>query len=406
MKTTGIICEYNPFHSGHKYQLDFVRKNGAECIICVLSGNFTQRGEFAVADKYTRAKAALAEGADIVVELPFPYCSMSAEGFANAGVFILSCMGADTICFGFENERAKSLFEASEILTSDEFTDKFRENKNNNKGSASNFFELLGKSAKTTDKFGSNDILGIAYIRACRRFCPDMNILPLKRSGSDYLSTVIDELRFPSATALRKKLYDGQSFCDFSNALIPQNALEVYIDAQKKGVAPVSEENISQSILSFFRLLDPDAITTRAVGLSRGGKAVADDGSGILNRLCKAASQSKSYSQFLNSAFNSKYTNSRIRRVILFSLCGVSDAMYRSLPVYTTLLAANQTGCRMLATLRKDPKLNIVTKPSHAPSDTGQYRLSEKADALFSMAMPSVKDSGVFLRHFPTILNE
>ena len=84
MRTAGIICEYNPFHTGHKRQIDILRDMGYDCIVCVMSGNYTERGELAIFDKYTRAESAILGGADVVLELPFPYSSFSAEGFANA----------------------------------------------------------------------------------------------------------------------------------------------------------------------------------------------------------------------------------------------------------------------------------------------------------------------------------
>ena len=103
MKTVGIVCEYNPFHNGHAHQIELLRQNGFELVVCAMSGNFTQRGELAIADKYTRAESAVRCGADIVVELPFPFSSFSAEGFSRAGVHILSSLGVDTLSFGSES---------------------------------------------------------------------------------------------------------------------------------------------------------------------------------------------------------------------------------------------------------------------------------------------------------------
>ena len=121
MRTVGIICEYNPFHLGHKKQIDTLRSMGYGCVICAMSGNYTQRGEFTVFDKYTRAEAAVFSGADIVVELPFPFSSLSAEGFASAGVHILASLGADAISFGSECGDISRLERAADAILSSEF---------------------------------------------------------------------------------------------------------------------------------------------------------------------------------------------------------------------------------------------------------------------------------------------
>ena len=121
MKAVGIICEYNPFHSGHKRQIDTLRDMGYDCIVCVMSGNFTQRGELAMFDKYTRAKTAVLGGADLVFELPFPYSSLSAEGFATAGVHILSSLGIRNISFGSECADKQLLCTAADVISSQGF---------------------------------------------------------------------------------------------------------------------------------------------------------------------------------------------------------------------------------------------------------------------------------------------
>ena len=118
MRTVGIICEYNPFHTGHKRQIDILRSMGYDCVICAMSGNYTQRGELAIFDKYTRAESALHGGADLIVELPFPFSSLSAEGFANAGVHILSSLGVDAISFGSECADVTLLECAAEAILS------------------------------------------------------------------------------------------------------------------------------------------------------------------------------------------------------------------------------------------------------------------------------------------------
>ena len=113
MKTVGIICEYNPFHEGHEYMINELRRGGAESIVCIMSGNAVQRGELAILPKNRRAAAALASGADAVLELPYPWCAASAEFFARAGVYALAALGVDTIAFGSECADAEALSAAA-----------------------------------------------------------------------------------------------------------------------------------------------------------------------------------------------------------------------------------------------------------------------------------------------------
>ena len=120
MKTIGIICEYNPFHTGHHHQLDSVKRDGA-AVICLMSGNSTQRGELAITDKFTRAECALASGADLVLELPFPYCSSSADYFAGAGVALLHALSVDEINFGSESADRERLLAAARASATEEF---------------------------------------------------------------------------------------------------------------------------------------------------------------------------------------------------------------------------------------------------------------------------------------------
>ena len=114
----GIVCEYNPFHNGHLHQINEIKKASCEPIICVMSGNLTQRGEMAIADKYARAKMALESGADLVVELPVPFSIASAEYFAAAGVSILARMGVNKLSFGSESADAEKIMKIAQIAAS------------------------------------------------------------------------------------------------------------------------------------------------------------------------------------------------------------------------------------------------------------------------------------------------
>ncbi len=402
MRTVGIICEYNPYHNGHRHQIDVLRGMGYDCIVCVMSGNYTQRGELAVFDKYTRAEAAVLGGADMVFELPFPYCSMSAEGFSAAGVHILGSLGIKDICFGSECADIDMLNRAADAMMSDEFIKAYTDiQKNSSHGSAKAFFEALGVACGEDISLLSNDILAISYICSVKRSGFDMKIVPIKRTGSAYNDTEIRPDIFPSASALRRLIGNNmENTEDVFMGLMPDSATVALSNAVRGGLAPVWRENTGNEILSFFKLLTLSEICHRAIYRSGGGESILQDGCGICSRLCGAAMSAYDFNTFIKSAYTAKYTDARINRVLLFSLLGVSDIFNRSLPEHTTLLAANTTGRALLSSLRRACEFPIITKPADAPEGR-QTLISRAADELYTHAMPRDIKSDYFAKCKP-----
>lgn len=282
MKSVGIICEYNPFHNGHAAQIEILRGMGYERVVCVMSGNYTQRGELAIADKYTRSEAAIRGGADVVLELPYPYSSLSAEGFARAGVHILSSVGVDAICFGSESADLDLLTAASDAISSKEFVEKYSQSVKG--GSAKSFFSLLGEHIGRDCSILSNDILAIQYIAAIKSLAVKLDVVSIKREGAAYSKIELSQNELPSATAIRRKIAADGMFSNDLGAYMPSGALEALSKA-----TPVLRKNISREVVHFFRSMTPDEICARAISRSGGGSSVADDGCGIVDRLCNGA---------------------------------------------------------------------------------------------------------------------
>ncbi len=400
MRAVGIICEYNIFHNGHKRQIDLLRKNGFDTVVCVMSGNFTQRGSLAIADKYTRAKSAIMGGADIVFELPFPFSSLSAEGFAEAGVHILSSLGIKNISFGSECGDKELLKRTAKIIKSKEFIEKY--SLQSKRGSAYAYFDTIKAFLGEECQLLSNDILAISYISAIENLSADMEIFPIAREGSAYRDTEISST-LPSATALRQEIEkSGAGFGCLKEIHSPRGVVSILQEAQKNGNCPVFIDKIGNEILSFFRFMSPDEIATRAVKRSGCGNCVADDGDGIVDRLCNQARASKSFDEFIKASYNSRHTDARINRVMLFSLLGVSDKLAKGLPSYTTLLATNRQGRELLSQIRKSNSFPIVTKPADAPNNH-QNSISAFADAIYTTAMPKCEDFDYFIKQSPYI---
>jgi len=401
MRTAGIICEYNPFHAGHKRQIDILRGMGYDRVVCVMSGNYTQRGEMAIFDKYTRAESAIMGGADIVLELPFPYSSFSAEGFAASGVHILSSVGVDAICFGSECADISLLERAAEALISPEFKEKYSELIKGGRGAAAAYFDAIGAITNESSTLLSNDILGISYIAAIKKSGAKIDMIPIKRDGAAYNEKELSLSVLPSASAIRERIKNGSD--ELASALqgfIPEPSLTALLSAKDQGLAPALLNNVATEILSFFKLLSPKEIKARAILRSNGGETVLEDGCGICSRLCNIARECDDLDDFLKKACTSKYTDARINRVILFSLLGVSDKLAHALPEYTVLLAANGNGRDLLSELRKKCDFPIVTKPSDAP-DGIHKSIAEAADSLYSQAVPTKQSHDFFIKSHP-----
>ena len=214
MKACGIVAEYNPLHTGHVYQMNKARQiSQADCIIVVMSGNFVQRGEPAVIDKYARTKAALKAGADIVVELPVYYALSSAENFARGAVLTLNTMKATSICFGAETDNADCLAKISRTIISESPEYKAILNKALAEGlsyPAARQTALLQYLPECKDIItGSNNILAIEYIKAILYNNLNMTYYPVLREGAGYNDDT-DNAEFASAFGIRKMLMSDE----------------------------------------------------------------------------------------------------------------------------------------------------------------------------------------------------
>ena len=398
MKAVGIVCEYNPFHNGHKRQIELQRQNGADCIICIMSGNYTQRGEPAITDKYLRAEMAIKCGADIVLELPFPCSSLSAEGFARAGVYILDRVGAETLSFGSECGDTETLTRAADIICRDAFKEIYAELIRGGAASTAAYMQAYEQICGEKADFSSNDLLGIAYIQAIRSL--GLNIIPeaIKRNGSAYTEKSLDNT-LPSATALREHISNNGTV-GLEN-FTPSPVIDILASAEKSGKITKSDERLSQIAHSFFRLHTPEEIVARATAKC-GGASVLDDGCGLVNRLCEAA-RAESAEKFFDQALHSRYTHSRIRRVILYSLLGVSEAVKDTLPQSVLLLGASQVGCKHLSGIRKNPKIEIITKPADLDTSSTYINIAAQADSLYTMLTDSPLPADYFIKRSPYI---
>ncbi len=362
MKHVGIICEYNPFHTGHAHLIKSL--TGADAVICVMSGNFTQRGEAAILPPHTRAAMAIAGGADLVLELPFPFAASSARYFATAGVRALGGLGVDTLAFGSESGELERLlgFAARAPEGAYRSGDK-------SQGDAAAYFDALG------GELSSNDILAVEYLRAIKREAPFIAPFTVCRKGAEYRETVLKKGEHPSATALRREMAAGGDVLPH----IPPETREIF----EAGVARYGTADIAR-------------LGTAMLALLRGNSAknelflnVAECGGGLISRLIKCAFEANDYATLCATAATKRYTNGRVRRALLYLLAGVTREDLVAHPSYLLLLAANEKGRDFLAATARQRTVPVVTKQSEIAAlrsaAARQRELSRVADGLYSL---------------------
>lgn len=386
MKTVAIISEYNPFHSGHLYQIQRIREEFGEDtrIVAIMSGNYTQRGQIALIDKSTRAKMAVLAGVNLVLELPFPYSMGSAEFFADAGVSIAERLGCiDLLSFGSECGNLSLLEKAAEAMLDQSFSDRLHalEKRNPALGYAelaeAALEEILPGTAHAL--LSPNNILAIEYIKALRRRNSIIQPHTVAREGAGYSAINIDESKkYQSATAIREALIAG----DISAAQhIPEAARETLLGEIEAKNAPCLEERLSSAVLAHFRLSSPSAPCD-----------VQDARGGLYNRLITKSYEAHDISSLAVLTETKKFTNARIRRAIWYSFFGVTSSDMKSSPAFTRVLALDKQGQAILRTAKSAARIPIVTKPSESllcPIAAKKKVFSDGADAVFQLSKPA-----------------
>ncbi|MBR7098515.1 MAG: nucleotidyltransferase family protein [Clostridia bacterium] len=389
MRVAGIICECNPLHGGHLYLMEQARADGADAVVCVMSGCFTQRGEAAVFDPRTRAEMILAEGgADAVFEFPFPYSAAGAEQFALAGVSILQRLGVDELWFGSECGELALLQRCAEIACSDAFLQAYRERcRLGASGTAESYFALL-REMGGMDMPLSNDILGIAYLKAILTQNASMKAVTVKRLGSAYREKALTVDSFPSATALRRLI--AEEGVSALGAYASDAVMTLARRQTENGCAPADLALAERAILARFRLISTDAL-----------ESIPELSGGLGRRMAEISSKVETLEDLIGRSVTKKYTEARVRRGILFAMTGVEEFDLKRIPAYAVLLAANRTGCRFLSERKKSREIGVVTCHGDLPDTPDakrQEELTHRAFALYGLMLPQVRSVESFLR--------
>ena len=392
MKICAVVCEYNPFHLGHAYQISEMKKRGA--VIAIMSGSFTQRGDAAVLSKYDRAEIAVRGGADLVLELPFPYSSAPAEIFGGAGVRIAHALGCvDELCFGSETGDISSLLLLTDRLQSEEFHEALSAYLKKNH--AQSYRTAVGKVYRDFygEDFpteGSNDILSLSYLSALRALYSDIVPIALKRKGENYNG---GGEGFASATTLRSLMRSDDWESVFRSA--PKETAQKLLVASKEGRLADSDK-----LFALFAAL----VRTRSEDMASDLYDIPRD---LAVRLWKYGREAINMEEFLSLAVSKNDSPSRVRRAMLTVLMNVKKSDVGKVP-YTTVLAANERGRAILSKLRKTSSMPIITKPADAKrfgeNVARAAALSANADAVWALLCDTPRAGNAMMKEKPRML--
>lgn len=359
-KVLGIICEYNPFHNGHLYQLkQSIEQVQPDFVVCIMSGNFVERGNTALINKWARTEMALNAGVDMVIELPTIYSISSAENFAAGSIKILNSLSCDTtLSFGSEcgdidvlNKFAKIIYkEPAEYVTmlNHELSKglsfpKAREN------AMLLYINDIRNSASVLS--GSNNILGIEYLKQIIKTNHKIDAITIKRTGTDYNSLSTSD-NMASSSAIRELLLNKRSIMN----LMPKSSYSILRNELKNGRFVLDVSSFEKEILYKLRCMTTEQIAN-----------LPDVSEGLENKIKEAANSCNSYSDLLFMIKSKRYTLTRIQRILLYALLDITKQDYedaQKITPYARVLGLSDNGRCLLSQLRKrNKKLNLITSP-------------------------------------------
>jgi len=392
MHTVGIICEYNPFHNGHLRQLRLARElAGEDCaVVCLMSGNYVQRGEPAAFPKRLRAEAALRCGADLMLELPLSVALSSAEGFAAGGVRLLSALGCDFLCYGIESDDHNKIMTTAKANLDSAFDGLLREALESGcsyPAARQQALEALGAGAGLSSP---NDILAVEYCKALLRQNSPMRPLPIRRPNTYHAATIDTEA--PSASALRQILLCRDKHClslrtaEEWSCSVPAALHELYESALIHCM-----EAGERAMLAVLRTLPDEAFAALPYGAE-----------GLWSKLMKNCRSCASVQEIVAATKSKRYTRSRVQRMLLCAFLGLSGNDLETPSPYVRILGFNPTGRTLLRGMKsRFPLVNAGERPLGESDARRYYALECRAAALyglFAAGAPEPPDTEAALR--------
>lgn len=388
MKVGGIVAEYNPFHHGHAYLVEQMRNAGVTHTVAVMSGNFVQRGDAAVCDKWSRCEMALENGVDLVLELPLPYAVATAQRFALGAVGTLAALGGvDELYFGSECADTQALEEVARLLDDGAVLFHMRELLDSGEAfAAARQAAVVAVGARGEILRNPNDTLAVEYIRAITQLDAKMTPHAIGRVGAAHDAQAVDGIA--SASAIRHAIGER----DMSNvrAWMPQAAYDILQSQLGQGRCPAELSRLDAALLVELRKATVQELA-----------ALPDISEGLENRLYRAVREFGSVEQILSAVKSKRYTHARLRRILLYALLGLTREMYDTPPAYIRLLGMNSRGRELLSNSK--PTLPILTRAKDREQLDGRgaamFELECTADDLYGLTLPKAQPCGATLTH-------
>ncbi|MBQ9938083.1 MAG: nucleotidyltransferase family protein [Oscillospiraceae bacterium] len=373
MKTAIIIAEYNPFHNGHAYQIDVIRRLGFNRVVVVMSGNFVQRGSPAITDKAFRARAALACGADLVVELPLPYAMATAERFAFGGISLANAFeDADaTLFFGSESNKMADLKRIVSLICSDAVDMEIKQLVISGKSYAhARQLAVFHAGGNAELLCNPNDILAVEYLKHIHLTgnLIAASALPRVEVNHDAISPGSG---FASASYLRARC--AEKGLPALKTYVPDAAFNIYREACEQNEFPCSEKKLETAILARLRSMSAEDFAV-----------LPDMSEGLPNRLYNTARSALSLDEFIASATTKRYPSARIRRAAMSAFLGVPSVLCRKAPPYMRVLGMTTNGEQLVRIASR----NIPVIASLLSADEEYAAVEAHSTDLFELCKP------------------
>ncbi|MFX3674209.1 MAG: nucleotidyltransferase [Paenisporosarcina sp.] len=388
MRATGVVVEHNPFHNGHLYHIKESRKNtGADIVIAVMSGNFLQRGEPALVDKWTRAQMALKGGVDLVIELPYVFATAQASDFARGSISILEAIGCSSFCFGSEQGTIEPFINTYDLITSQKESYQLSIKQFMQTGMSypkalnEAYAELtFNKGSSFVDLSKPNNILGYHYVESALQMGASILPVTIQRIVAGYHDDIEQDQSIASATGIRKAIFDDATIQEISQYM-PCSSIENILKWK-------SHVGVFGSWQQFWPLLRFTILRMSTKELSTHAEVTE----GIENLLRDAAKTSETFEQFMLCVKSKRYTWTRIQRMLTHIYTGFSwtDLHQHKNPTYLRLLGMTKEGQKYLNENKKNLALPLLsrvaaTKDSLLSYDihaTDMYMLGLQSSAL------------------------
>ena len=396
MQLCAIICEYNPLHLGHAWQIEQAKRRFGS-VVCIMSGSFVQRGEPAIFDKYLRTKTALLAGADLVLEIPAAFSTASAHEFAAYGVALLSSIGVDAVVFGSECGQIEILKQAAYALNheSAEFQERLRKGLK----AGLTYPQARAKALEMEDTWASvlsspNNILGIEYLRAAEDLHSPMEFYTISRKGSGYHEDTLADANFPSASAIRgiirNSLSKDKDLLDILASHLPAVTHPAYT-----GAVPVFVDDFSE-------LLNAAVLQLQATF------SIADLSPELAARLAKPPYFPLSFEERIQALKTRQLTYTRVSRALLHLVLGmreedISRWKEEGYALYARILGFRRQSSPLLSCLHKKSSIPLITKMADAAQNLSPSALALLEQEVYASHLYQtvrMKRSGVFQNEY------